>query len=117
MLATSRMLSPSSTAVRVIVSVVILGIERHALKEAGGRKLFRIADDDDLPAAGERADGVLGLELGGLVHHDEIELELAGREVLGDGQRPHHEARLERHQRVRGALYQLADREYGASVC
>ena len=53
-----------------------------------------------LPAARKRADRVFRLELGGFVHHDEIELQLAGREILGNRQRPHHEARLERHQRV-----------------
>ena len=103
------MLSPSSTAVRESSASVVLGIERHALKEARGRKLFRIADDDDLSAARERADRVFRLELGCLIHHDEIELQLAGREILGDGQRPHHEARFERHQRICGALDQLAD--------
>src|ERR1039458_8687812 len=101
---------PYTTLLRALVTSFIVGIDGYALEETGGRKLFRIAHDDDLSPSGERADGVFRLELGGFVHHDEIESELAGRQVLGYGQRPHHEARLERHQRISGALDQLADR-------
>src|SRR5271170_78261 len=79
----------------VIVGALIVGIEGHALKKGRRRKLFRIAHNDNLPSSRECADGVFWLELGRLVHDDEIEFELSGSKVLGNRQGPHHKARLE----------------------
>src|ERR1019366_7768830 len=73
-----------------LVSGIVFRVKRHALEEASGRKLLRITDDYNLPASGQRTDGILRPELRGLIHHDKIEFELAGGEILCDGQRPHH---------------------------
>src|ERR1700678_2078234 len=94
----------------IVVVVVVVSIEQNALKEARGRKLLRVANDDNLPAPRERADRIFRFELGRLVHDHEIELKLAGREVLSNGQRSHHETRLECHQSIRGPEYELPNR-------
>ena len=102
---------------RFIGIVVVLRIQRNALEETRRRKLLRIADDDNLAAARQRADRVLGLELRGLVHHDEIEFQLSGSEILRNRQRPHHEARFERQRaRWRNAV-SAAGSGCGASAC
>ncbi len=66
-------------------------IAGDAGKEAGGRELAAIADDDDLSGAGDRAEGVDRFDLAGFVDNEEVELDGAGFQELGDGQGAHHE--------------------------
>ena len=57
----------------------------HAVEEARGRKLPGVSDDDRLRGAQDGAQGVHRSDLAGLVEDDEIEMDRAGRNELGDG--------------------------------
>ena len=52
-------------------AVVVFGVA--ALADIGGGKLLRIANDDDLAAAGHRADRVPDRDLRGFVENNDIE--------------------------------------------
>src|SRR5688572_441385 len=65
------------------------------VEEIGGRKLLGIADDDELSAAGDGADGIPDGDLGGFVEDDEVETFVRGFEILRDGKRAHQNAGLE----------------------
>src|SRR5882724_11174592 len=91
----------------VILSGLVVRVERNALKEVCWRKLFRITNNHHLPASRECADCIFRLQLRGLVHDDKIELELSGSKVLSNGQRPHHKARLESDQCAGGSENEL----------
>ncbi len=80
------------------------------VEETGWWELFRVADDHQLSASGDGAQGILRLHLRRLVHDNEVEVDLAGCEILRNRHRPHHEARLQGHQCIAGAVNQLSER-------
>ena len=80
-------------------AVVVLGVA--ALADIGRRKLFGIADDDDLAAARHGADRVPDRDLGGFVEDDDVEELGVRRQVLRDRERAHHHAGGEAGQDVR----------------
>ncbi len=79
-------------------------------EEARRRQLLRIADDHQLRAAHDRADGVLGRQLRRLVEHHEVERRRRTRRELRHRQRAHEEDGLDRAHGGVGALQRLADR-------
>ena len=85
-----------------------------ALKKAARRQLTRVAGHDQLRSPGERAEGVDRLDLARLVEHQQIEAQRPRRQELGDRRGAHHEHRLDRLDRLRGAREQLPDRQVAA---
>ena len=66
------------------VTGVILLAGLRAVEEGGRRKLLRISDHDDLPAACHRADRVPHRDLRGLVEHHDVERRSLGGQELCD---------------------------------
>ena len=87
-----------------------LVVVEHLAEESRRRELLAVADDDHLPGPGHRPEGIHRADLAGLVDEQEIECDPAGLEVLGDGDRAHHEHRLDRRDRCAGLLEELPDR-------
>ena len=83
---------------------------RRDHEEVRRRKLLRVADDDELPAARDRADRVLRRKLRRLVEDHEVERRLAAREILRDRQWAHQKARLDRANRGLGVTQRLPQR-------
>ena len=79
-------------------------------EEVGGGHLLGIADDDGLPSPRQAADGIPDGDLRGFVENDQVEQRLVGRQVLGDGQRRHHETRRQGGDDVRNFRHELPDR-------
>ena len=86
----------------------------HNREEVGGRQLLRIAHDDELPAAKDRAEGVFGGKLGGLVEYDQIEARRAAVEELGHRKGAHEEARFDGANGGLGVVHGLAQRAEAA---
>src|SRR6266849_1605188 len=66
------------------VLVGIIGRRVHPREKRRGRKLLGIAYNHQLTAPSNRPDCLLRLELGRLVHDDQIKSDGAGRQVLSD---------------------------------
>ena len=77
----------------VVVKLVLLA--GHAREEARGRQLAVIAHHHQLLAAGHGTQRIHRLDLAGLVNDQQVELDRAGLQKLGHGQRAHHEHRLD----------------------
>jgi hypothetical protein len=73
------------------------------VEEISGRKLFGIADDDELGAASDGADGIPNGDLRSFVEDDEVETFMGGFEILRDGKRAHQNAGLEAREELRDA--------------
>ena len=94
----------------VFVFKSLLIIVDHAVEKAGRRELLVVAHHHNLAAPRDRAQGVLGPYLAGFVDHQQIELDPAGRQVLGDRERAHQEHRLEPLDGFARLFHELADR-------
>ncbi|MNE17691.1 hypothetical protein D3C80_1106830 [compost metagenome] len=92
----------------VVAALLLAGLRRA--EEAGRRQLLGVADHHGLAAAGDGADGVPHGDLRGLVEDHQVERLLAGRQVLGDRQRRHQQARGQRGDGVGRLAEQLAQR-------
>src|SRR5262249_6082959 len=83
-------------------------------KERGWRQLHLVTDNDHLPGAVKRGNGVLDRNLAGLVENDDVEELLLQRQNIGNAQRTHQPDRLQAAQHATGlACEQLADRLVG----
>ena len=78
------------------------------VEERCGRHLLLVTDDDDLLRPHNGAHGVRRAHLAGLVDQEQIEFQLAGREVLCYRQGAHEEDGLNRHHGIRGGIEELA---------
>ena len=76
----------------IITTVTVLS---HPREERRRRQLFGITNHHQLTTTGNRADRLLGLQLGCFVHDDEVKLDDPWSKILRHGLRPHHEAGLE----------------------
>ena len=96
---------------RVVHGVVLFGVSgllRFGGKEIRGRHLPGVPGDDGLAAAEDRADGVLGKDLGRFVENDHVEMIKIGIQEIGNGQGRHHETGLELHEQIGDMAEQLA---------
>jgi hypothetical protein len=80
----------------IVVIVLRPGGRLHAGEEVSGRKLLGVADDDDLLSAEHAPESVLGTHLRCFVDHKEVELQVPRRHELGERERRHHKAGLQR---------------------
>jgi len=96
----------------VLTAIVVGGV--HPREERRRRQLLRVTDHHQLRASGDGADRFLGPQLRGLVHHDDVEVQLTGLEELGHRLGAHHEARLQLLDRPTGAPQHLAHGHPGA---
>ena len=71
-------------------------------KKLVGGQLLAVTDNHHLLTARDRPKRVDGLDLAGLVENDQVESKRAGRKIIGDGKRTHHEHGLDRLDRVAG---------------
>ena len=82
--------------VQSVFGVVLVGLgPERGFEKAGGRQLHRIADDDALLRARDRAKGVFRAHLRRLVDDDQVEQLRNLGQILRHRDRRHHEAGLE----------------------
>ena len=98
-------------AFQILTDAFVVIVLRHRvafLEEIGRRHLLRVADDDQLFAAGDHADGVPHGNLRRFVEHDQIKRRIR-RQILRDGQRAHEETGLQNGCQRRKSFQQNAD--------
>ena len=102
---------------RLEVAGVQVGVERlvvaddHRVEKPRRRQLLVVADDDELPAAGDGPERVDRANLRGFVHEHQVKPQAAGLEVLRDRHRAHHEDGLDRLHRGAGLFEQHPQRQ------
>ena len=96
--------------------LLVVLLPRLALEEAGRGHLLGVAHDDGLLRAAERPHRLAGLELGGLVEDDEVELPRPGFQVLRDRERAHEQARAQREHDVAALREDRAHRDVAAAA-
>ena len=94
-----------------LAQVLLVGAVGHPVEEARRRELFAVAHDHGLLAPKDRSQGLDRTHLARLVEDHEVEADRAGRDVLRDRQRAHHEDRLDRLDRASRPLHEHADRK------
>ena len=86
--------SPCPRSILGVLVVAAVSSTSATWKNGVGGSCLAVAGDDQLLAAVDAVDRVLGRDLRCLVEDDEVEL-VVGREEVADRQRAHHQARLE----------------------
>ena len=107
--------APSTMPRRHVFALCRLGfVGDHAVEKIRRRQLLFVADDNDPPAARDKAQGIFRAHLTGLVDDQEIEIDRTRRQELRDGDRAHEKDRLDLLDGVARHLHQLAQRHVAA---